>query len=55
MKEKNVTLGKKCFHNPLKTQNFKFVTVEDGSNILQNHPGIFKVLPKIIKVILSPL
>ena len=25
-----MTLGKKCFHNPLKTQDFKFVTVEDG-------------------------
>jgi len=30
MKGKNVTLGKNCFHNPLKTQDFKFATVEDG-------------------------
>ncbi len=30
MKGKNVTLGEIRFHNPLKTQDFKFGGVEDG-------------------------
>jgi len=25
-----MTLGKSCFHKPLKTQDFKFASVEDG-------------------------